>query len=124
MNRKTFYYHFQAIYDLPVRMFEQEALDVVKNFDLIADYDVAMNFIMDYIEENGQILNCAYNSIGRNALNMFYNRDFEGITNSMPDSAEEKIGRTLSHSYREFLCRFYTEGLTGMMIECSPGEDR
>ena len=34
INRKTFYYHFEDIYALLVWTFEQEAINVVKHFDL------------------------------------------------------------------------------------------
>ena len=37
VNRKTFYYHFQDIYGLLKWVIEQEAIEVVKNFDFIAD---------------------------------------------------------------------------------------
>ena len=117
MNRKTFYYHFQDIYDLLVWMFEQEAVDIVKQFDLIVDYDEAIQFIMDYIDENDRILNCAYDSIGRDALRNFFYRDFEEIAGAMIGRAEEHAGKQLEPGYREYLCRFYTEGLSGLMVE-------
>ena len=116
MNRKTFYYHFQDIYDLLVWMFEQEAIGIVKNFDLIVDYDEALNFIMDYIEENEGILN-SVDSIGRDALQTFFYQDFEAISRSMIESAENKLGKKLPDGYRDWVCRFYTEGLSGMMID-------
>lgn len=52
VNRKTFYYHFSDVYDLLKWTLEQEAIDVVKNFDLIIDYEEAILFVMDYIEKN------------------------------------------------------------------------
>ena len=51
-NRKTFYYHFEDIYALLKWTFESEAVEVVKQFNLIVDYEDALNFIMDYVEEN------------------------------------------------------------------------
>ena len=38
VNRKTFYYHFEDIYAL----LEEEAVEVVKQFDLLADYREAV----------------------------------------------------------------------------------
>ena len=35
VNRKTFYYHFEDIYDLLKWILEQEAVEVVKKFDLM-----------------------------------------------------------------------------------------
>lgn len=65
VNRKTFYYHFEDIYALLKWMLEAEAIEVVKHFNLIVDYEEAILFIMVYIEENDYIISCAYDSIGR-----------------------------------------------------------
>ena len=37
INRKTFYYHFEDIQSLLKWILEQEALEVVKNYDLMLD---------------------------------------------------------------------------------------
>ena len=52
LNRNTFYYHFEDINDLLKWTLEQEAIDVVKHFDLMSDYEEAVRFFMNYIEEN------------------------------------------------------------------------
>lgn len=123
-NRKTFYYHFEDIYALLKWMFEQEAIDVVKSFDLIVDYDEAIRFVMDYIEENEHIISCAYDSLGRDALKTFFYVDFEKIMEALIASAEEMQGVRLDAGYREFLCRFYTEGLSGIMVEWIQNRER
>ena len=46
VNRKTFYYHFEDIYALLKWMFEEEAIEVVKQFDLLVDYEEAIRFAM------------------------------------------------------------------------------
>lgn len=50
-NRKTFYYHFEDIYALLKWVLESEAVEVVKQFNLIVDYEEAIQFIMDYIKK-------------------------------------------------------------------------
>ena len=47
LNRKTFYYHFDDIYDLLKWILEQEAVEVVKNFDLVVDYKEAILFVIN-----------------------------------------------------------------------------
>ena len=71
LNRKTFYYHFDDIYDLLKWILEQEAVEVVKSFDLIVDYKEAILFVIDYVEENSHILVCAYDSLGREEMRKF-----------------------------------------------------
>lgn len=46
VNRKTFYYHFEDIYALLKWMFEEEAIEVVKHFDLLVNYEEAIRFVM------------------------------------------------------------------------------
>lgn len=74
INRNTFYYHFNDIYDLLHWMFENELIDKVKKFNLITDSRKVMNLIMDYLEENEHILNCAYDSIGRDEMKRFFTK--------------------------------------------------
>ena len=68
VNRKTFYYHFVDIQELLKWMLEQEAIEIVKSFDLILDSEEAILFVLKYVEENKAILNSAYDSIGRDEL--------------------------------------------------------
>ena len=68
LNRKTFYYHFEDIFALLKWMFESEAIEVVKQFNLLVEYEEALAFIMDYIEKNDYILSCAYDAIGREQM--------------------------------------------------------
>lgn len=51
LNRKTFYYHFSDTRDLLKWTFEQEAIEVIKGFDLLIDYEDAILFVMDYLEK-------------------------------------------------------------------------
>lgn len=117
VNRKTFYYHFEDKYALLKWMFEVEAIEVVKHFDLLVDYEEALFFIMDYIEENDYIINCAYDSIGRDELKRFFFADFNGCVLSIIEKAEKEKGKTLEEEYKNFLCYFYTEALAGLLID-------
>lgn len=117
MNRKTFYYHFEDIYALLKWTFEQEAIEVVKHFDLLIDHEEAINFVMDYVESNEYIIQCAYDSIGRDELKRFFSADFMEIVVSIIDGAENEIGKELEKGYKEFLSSFYMEAIAGILIE-------
>lgn len=116
INRKTFYYHFENIQDLLKWMLEQEAIEVVKNFDLLLDYEDAINFVLDYVEENKHILNCAYDSIGSNELNRFFHNDFNSIVMTIINRYEEIMGIKVDNNFRIFICDFYTEAIVGMIV--------
>lgn len=117
MNRKTFYYHFKDIYDLLKWVLEEEAIDVVKKFDMVVNTEEAFRFIMNYVEENKHIINCAYDSMGFEELKRFFYRDMIGIIYENIQHGEEKIGLSLDSSFKEFLARFYTEAAAGIMID-------
>lgn len=117
VNRNTFYYHFQDIYDLLKWMFEKEAIEVVKNFDLLSNYEDAIIFVLDYVSKNDHIINCAYDSIGREGMKRFFYNDFIDIITSLVDTAEKEQGVCLEKGYKRFICDFYTEALSGMLID-------
>jgi probable dihydroxyacetone kinase regulator len=117
VNRKTFYYHFEDIYALLKWMLEQEAIEVVKQFDLMVDYREAIIFIMDYIDENKHILNCAYDSMGRDELKRFLCNDFDEVIRSLINTAEKSEGKTLDMDFKNFVCDFYTEACAGVIIK-------
>ena len=52
INRNTFYYHFEDIYDLLRWMFDSEAVQIVQSFNLLMDYKDAIAFVIDYVEKN------------------------------------------------------------------------
>lgn len=117
INRKTFYYHFEDIQSLLKWTLEQEAVEVVKSFDLLLDYDDAIDFVLDYVEKNKHILNCAYDSIGRDELKRFFYNDFNGIITNIVTRLEKIFKKELEPDYKIFICDFYTEALAGKLIE-------
>ena len=117
VNRKTFYYHFEDIYALLKWMFEKEAIEVVRQFNLLVDHEEAILFIMDYIEKNEYIINCVYDSIGRDEMRRFFFNDFSALVISIIEGAEKEMGKTLDEEYKNFLCMFYTEALAGALID-------
>lgn len=116
INRKTFYYHFEDIYALLQWILEQETVEVVKQFDLLTDFEDAFEFTIDYVEQNSFFLNCIYDSVGRDEMKRFLYRDFIGIIETFIRDTEKSLNAYVSDEFRFFLCNFYTEGLAGMLI--------
>jgi len=123
VNRKTFYYHFEDIYALLKWIFENEAIEIVKHFNLAVDYEEAILFVMDYIEKNDYIINCAYDAIGRDEMKRFLYNDFIEIVSSLISYAEDTYSKKLAPDYKRFLCDFYTEALAGMLIDWIKNKD-
>ncbi len=116
INRKTFYYHFEDIYGLLRWMLEQETFEVVKDFDLLVDYQDAFIYVIDYVKENSYVLNCIYDSVGRDELKRFLYKDFNGIIKKLLQDIAAQMKVEIPASFMEFLSDFYTEAVAGMMI--------
>ena len=123
VNRKTFYYHFEDIYALLKWMLEQEAIEVVKQFDLLVDCREAVLFIMDYVGKNKHLLRCAYDSMGRDELRRFFYRDFHGISGKLIDDTVQQLGVQVNEEFKKFLTHFYVEAVAGLLIEEFTGKE-
>ncbi len=117
MNRKTFYYHFEDIYDMLRWMLEQEALEVVKQFDLLTDYEEVIRFIIDYVDANDHILSCVYDAMGREGMKRFFLSDFHISISVIIEGIEKAMNISVSQNYKQFLCDFYTNALSGILID-------
>ncbi|MGN0179257.1 MAG: TetR-like C-terminal domain-containing protein, partial [Monoglobaceae bacterium] len=73
--------------------------------------------VMDYVEENKHIINCAYDSMGHEELKRFFYTDVNGILFGAIKNGEDKLGISLDESFQEFLARFYTEAAAGVLID-------
>lgn len=123
LNRKTFYYHFQDVPDLLKWTLEQEAVDVVKQFDLLNELEEALRFAVRYIRENSHMINCAYDSIGRDELKRFLNHDFQSIVMSIVEQIERKENVHSDPDAKKIICNFYTEGMAGELVDLLKSRD-
>lgn len=124
VNRKTFYYHFEDIYALLKWMLEQEAIEVVKNFDLLVNPEEALAFVIDYVDANKHIINCVYDSMGRDEMKRFFRTDLYGVVRSIIDSVADETGAVVDDDFKDFLTTFYIEALAGMLINYFRGSER
>jgi probable dihydroxyacetone kinase regulator len=118
VNRKTFYYHFDDIYALLKWTLEQEAVDVVKDFNLLNDYEEVIRFVVRYVRENAHILNCAYDSMGRDELKRFLYHDFESLIRRAVNDTEKNCGLSVTEDFKTFLSDFFTEAAASKLVNC------
>ena len=116
-NRKTFYYHFDDIYALLKWMLEEEAVEVVKKFDLLVDCREAVLFVTNYIRENRHLLCCVYDSVGRDEMKRFLYADFTGVIRKVIQSTEEQLGVYIDDEFKEFVASFYTGAISSLLID-------
>ncbi len=117
INRNTFYYHFQDMRDLLRWMLRHEAIDIVKKYDLTTDYEAAIVFVIDYLEQNQHMLNCVFDSVGCDELKRYLYDDFTEIIESIISLEEASVGAKLPDDYRKLLISFYREGISGLIVD-------
>lgn len=116
LNRKTFYYHFEDIYGLLRWMLEQDLLSVILSFDLTTDYEQALTYAIDYIEQNKQLLYCIFHNFGHDEMKHLFYRDFAQLVDSIICVSEQKLGLYLDEDFHRFLECYYTGALSGILV--------
>ena len=119
LNRQTFYYHFQDIYDLLHWMLESDA-EAIKQNQLSTDtWQSNLLRVLHYLEENRQMCLCALRSVQQDYLLRFLCVDVEPVVQTLVDSLGK--GLEVSETYKKFLTRFYTLSITSLLIDWVSG---
>jgi Transcriptional regulator len=117
LNRKTFYYHFDDIQSLLKWMLEQEAENVIKKQDLLTDYQALLSLVIDYVDDNNDILNRMYDTTKQNSITNFFFPELRKAVKDMIEDLEKKTGCAVDEEFREFLGSFYTTSLSSLLID-------
>ena len=97
-------------------MLEQDAIEVVRNYDLLMQPEDAVAFVIDYVKANRHLLNCACDTMGRDEMRRFFHTDFFGLISGAVCRTEKQLGLDTGENFRYFLSEFYTEALAGILI--------
>ena len=122
INRNTFYYHFENIYDLLRWLLEEEAVEVMRKTDLLVNPAEALNFILDYVDSNKYILNCACDALSYKQIQQFFYTEMTSVIEGTIEEAEFSMQVSLEKSYRDFVVNFFTEALSGSLLSYISGQ--
>lgn len=75
LNRQTFYYHFQDIYDLLEWMLDQEIVSTLTESEYFLSWQDAGIYLLKYIQSNEAISHCLINSVGTTTLKKYIYSD-------------------------------------------------
>ena len=114
VNRKTFYYHFQDIFDLTEWMFDRDAVDFIRQYNSVENYDDGFRFLFTYIRNNRHLCACALDSLGTANLKRFFYKDLNETVFSV--IREAAAGLEVSQEYQEFLADFYLGALISVFM--------
>lgn len=115
MNRYTFYYHFQDIYDLLSWTFCQDFENLFANRYQCSTWEEWIRVLLEYLKKNAQFCKCAVNSIGRDTLRELCSKDLFRLMHGL--LLEIKGSQELNEDFLDFLSSFYLEAFCGILIQ-------
>lgn len=121
INRKTFYYHFENIYDLIKWIFKKEIFEVIEQYYLVNDWEEVVIFIVDYINENRYIFTGALEIMGPEEMKKFFHDGFISIINSVVNSLEDSLNLEIPDDFKNFFCEIYSETLLSLLVNLFKG---
>ncbi|WP_342470633.1 TetR/AcrR family transcriptional regulator C-terminal domain-containing protein [Ureibacillus sp. FSL K6-3587] len=114
LNRQTFYYHFEDIYDLMRWTFQQEALVLIDAHESAKVWQEGLLQLFHYLDENRDICLCALQSLGRKHIKRFFYSDIHNIIHRVVHEFGMKLHA--QEEYVSFLSHFFTLAL-GAVVE-------
>ena len=104
LNRNSFYYHFENMFDLLYWTYDQEIQNIVAAFqNANADYTQSFEFILSYIDQNINLCQAAYESLGENDLENMIERDLKLFLTVSVTYITEELKIEISEDYKNFL---------------------
>ncbi|WP_461206822.1 TetR/AcrR family transcriptional regulator [Clostridium sp. DL1XJH146] len=115
VNRQTFYYHFQDIYDLIDWIYTSEAtkaLDGKKTYDT---WQQGFLGIFEYVLKNKNFIINTYHSLSRDHLETYlYNETYDLLIGVVEETA---FKMNVSDKDKQFIADFYKYAFVGIMLE-------
>lgn len=114
VSRKTFYYHFQDIYDLLDWTLQEDARHLVADKINLDNWEESIAALFVYMQENRLLVLNAFHSLERDTLE---NEVFKLLSPLLHRifSAQEGFDR-LSESDQDFIVSVYGLGITGLFL--------
>ena len=114
VNRQTFYYNFQDIYDLVEWIFRDTSEQLLATEHCAGDWKACLAVTAHYLRENEALVWNAMNGLNRVSLEKFLKAELYPI---IKDVVDEKIGgRPILQEDREFIINVYVIGAIGLFF--------
>lgn len=115
INRQTFYYHFQDIYDLLAFIYKSEAVASIENQLNLKTWQEGLITVVEYMRNNEALCLNTYRSLGREHLERFLHDVFDELVGQIV--AEISKGKDLEEKAKIFITKFYSYALAGTLLE-------
>lgn len=117
INRNTFYYYFENMYDLLYWAYDQEIKNIVTSFqNSNSNITNVLKFIFEYIDGNIQLCQAAYESLGEQELKILFENDINSFLNATIDYTEKIDNCSISEDFKNFLTFNFTAMLGSQTV--------
>lgn len=115
VNRQTFYYHFDDVYDLLEWVFEEDANRVLPREVVYSHWREDVLSFMEYLKENSTFTMNVYNSNSRLYMLRYLQDKMEGCIRSFAVIVSE--GQNIDRQDFEFVVKFYSTIAIGYLSQ-------
>ena len=115
VNRQTFYYHFQDIYDLMDWIFVSEATQVIQGKKTYNTWQQGFLQIFEYVLANRALITNAYHSLSREQMERYL---YDVTYHLLIDVVEEQAaGIPVRQEDKAFIADFYKYAFVGLLLD-------
>ena len=115
VNRQTFYYHFQDIYDLVEWTFTSESLRAMEGNRTYDTWQKGFLYVFEYALKNKEFVTCVYHSVSREHLESYLYRETYQLLISVVE--EKVVGMSVREEDKKFIADFYKYAFVGTVME-------
>ena len=115
VNRQTFYYHFDDVYDLLEWVFEEDANRVLPQEIHYDEWRENVVLFFRYLYDNRSFVLNIFNSQNRSYLLRYFKRRLHYCIHGFAVIVAD--GMNIEWSDLEFVCEFYANGIVGLISQ-------
>ena len=115
VNRQTFYYHFDDVYDLMEWVFEEDANRVLPDEIYYEEWREDVIMFFRYLYENKSFVLNIFNSQNRPYLLRYFKRRLQYCVHGFAIIVAE--GKNVEWSDMEFVCELYVQIVVGLISQ-------
>lgn len=115
VNRQTFYYHFDDVYDLLEWVFEEDANQVLPKEVIYEHWQDDVMIFFKYLSDNASFAMNVYHSDSRLYMLKYLKTRLESCIRSFADIVSE--GMNIDKQDYDFVIEFYSNGIIGLIAQ-------
>ena len=115
VNRQTFYYHFDDVYDLLEWVFEEDANRVLPQEVVYEHWREDVQVFFTYLVDNSSFALSIYNSQSRTYMLRYYKQRLQSCIRSFAVIVCEN--RNIDHADFEFVVELYANAIVGIISQ-------